>query len=308
MKRPELLFGRSPGVARMLVLCAQFASGDQPLLILGERGTGKTELARHIHALSGRSGAFIEDSAASHTDEMAVADLCGYRRGAFTGAVEESMGLLEAANRGTYFMDELDSASLSIQALLLKLLETGSIRRLGEVRSRDITVRFIAATNANLERPIATGRLRQDLLDRFGYFIIPVPSLAQRSDEILPLAQHFLQREAQQASISPVPELAPEVAQVFFEAPWRGNIRELKLLCEYLARHAAGARWIELTDLPPQFVATLDKHDRPSTPSVEQIERTLLQAGGNREAAARHLGISARHLYRLLGRARREAS
>lgn len=308
MKRPELLFGQSPSVARVLALCTQFASGDQPLLILGERGAGKTELARYIHTLSSRTGAFIEDSAASHTNEMALADLCGYRRGAFTGAVEESMGLLEAANRGTYFMDELDSASLSVQALLLKLLETGSIRRLGEVRSRDIAVRFVGACNANPEKLVSTGQLRQDLLDRFGYSIISVPSLAQRRDEILFLAQHFLQGEAQRASITPVPELAPEVAQVFLEAPWRGNIRELKLLCEYLVRHAAGARWIEVTDLPPQFVATLDKHDRPSGPSVEQIERSLMQTGGNREAAARSLGISARHLYRLLGRARREAS
>jgi DNA-binding NtrC family response regulator len=309
MKRLEtLVFGRSDGMVHAMNLCHSFAAGSFPILILGQRGTGKTELARYIHEQSGRIGAFVDDSGAAHSEGMGVASLLGHRKGAFTGAIDDSPGLIEAAQGGTFFLDEIDSTSAGMQAFLLKVLESRKVRRLGEVRTRVIDFRFIAASNADLLSLIESGHFRQDLLDRFGYFVIHLPSLAQRQDEIEPLSEMFLREESVVLDSTTPPRLAPEVLTVLQRAPWAGNIRELRFLCEYLAVTCVGHTWIELTDLPAKFVETLTLTDRPASHTPESVQRAVQESCGNREAAAKALGITPRHLYRLLSRTRPEVS
>lgn len=308
MNRPDLLaFGRSPEMLRVFALCARFAACSLPVLIVGEAGTGKTELARTIHRKSRRTGDFVEDSAAALPEGMELAALLGHSRGSFTGAVADETGLVEAAKGGTYFIDEIDSASPRLQAFLLKLLEKCSVRRIGEVRSREFDVRFIAATNADLGSLIQTGQFRQDLRDRFGYFVIDIPPLARRRDEIQPLAEHFLRNEATRLGLSAAPKLAPEVTAALQHAPWPGNIRELRSLCEFLAAICSNKDWIDLEDLPPQFTNTLSG-SRSASVTPTRVEEAIALAGGNRTVAAKSLGISPRHLYRLLSQTKARSS
>ncbi len=290
------------------MLCEDFAPSTLPLLIVGQAGTGKTELARYIHRQSRRTGAFVEGSAASLPEGLEVAALLGHRRGAFTGAVDHETGLIEAAQGGTYFIDELDAASPRFQTFLLKLLERCALRRIGEVRSREFDVRFIAATNANLGTMIHDGLFRQDLLDRFGYTLIEVPPLCRRRDEIQSLAERFLRNEATRLDLAEAPELAPEVIAIFQHAPWPGNIRELKLLCEFLIATCSDRKWIDLRDLPPRFMNTLALGSEAPGLTSQGIQHAITLAGGNRAIAAQSLGISSRHLYRLLSQTKARSS
>lgn len=307
MKCPELVVsGRSPEMLHVLSLVARFSACALPVLILGQRGTGKTELARHIHRKSGRPGEFVEDSAAAHPAGMELGALLGHRRGAYTGAVDDQIGLIESAKGGTYFLDELDSASPQVQAFLLKILETSTFRRLGEIRTREIDVRIIAATNADLSSLISSGRLRQDLIDRFGYFVLELPPLSQRQDEIVPLAERFLLEEAHRLGFEDAPQLAPDVITALLHARWPGNIRELRSLCQYLVATCIGKAGIEVTDLPASFKQNIERDIASLTP--ERVRAAIESVGGNREAAARTLGITPRHLYRILSGAKQQGS
>lgn len=301
-----LLFGQSDEMVRVRCLCDRFAEGSFPVLILGERGTGKTELAAYIHQKSGRLGAFVEYTGSGTSEGLEMATLFGHRRGAFTGAIEDNPGLIEAAKGGTLFLDEIDSASFKTQTSLLRVLENRPVRRQGEVRCRAMDVRFIAASNADINDMVSTGRFRQDLLDRFGYFVITVPPLSRRRDEIEPLAQQFLRNAAIHMGLPRHPGFAPEVMALLLAAPWKGNVRQLRFLCEYLTVICAEKEWIEVADLPPGLA---DRRCGPrSCHSLDVIQQTINAAGGSREAAARTLGISPRHLYRLLSRNKSSSS
>jgi DNA-binding NtrC family response regulator len=201
-RQPRLLFGRSALIRKVLDDAECFARVGDPILILGEPGTGKTVLARHIHDLSGRPGEFVTESAGNISPGMASAWLQGHRKGAYTSAHADGMGLFEAANRGTFFLDELGSASAELQVILLHLVEGAVVRRVGDVRSRQIDVRVIAATNADLRAEVSRGAFRRDLFDRFGYMVLDMPPLAARRDEISPLAEMFLSEFAQDSSLS----------------------------------------------------------------------------------------------------------
>jgi DNA-binding NtrC family response regulator len=297
----RLLFGTSAPIAKVLHESARFAKTGYPLLLLGEPGTGKSVLARHVHDLSGRLGSFIKESAAAIPEHLEVAHLGGHARGSFTGAHADRMGLLEAAHRGTFFLDELGLASGKVQEILLQVLD-GQLRRLGEVRDRQIDVRLIAATNAELEELVDRGTFRRDLRDRFGYLMIRLPPLAQRRDEVLPLADHFLRREAEVNGSSEPASLSGEVRACLMAAPWKGNIRELEAVCRYAVLHAEAGGRIELADLPPEFLATvgmiLQRKRRSSHPGLAR--EALEKSQGNKTAAARLMGISRRHIHRLL--------
>lgn len=301
------VFGTSVGMTELLRDCTRYAPTQHPLLILGEPGTGKSLLARHLHGLSARRGAFVKESAAALPHEMEVALLGGHARGAFTGAVTDRMGLIESAHHGTFFLDELGVASHRLQQLLLQLLDDGTLRRVGELRTRPVDVRFVAATNADLQEMIEQRSFRQDLRDRFGHLVLRLPPLRERRDEILPLADSFLQRERALTGAASRPALSQEAHDALLAAPWRGNIRELESVCRFAVLHAARGETIGLEHLPADFLATMGdvlrhRHER-SVSLAARARRALEEAHGNKAAAARTLGISRQHLYRLLGAA-----
>lgn len=297
----RLLFGVSDAIAKVLDASSRYAHSRHPLLILGQRGTGKTALARHIHILSGRTGSFIRESAAAIPEHLEVAHLGGHARGSFTGAHTDRMGLIEAAHRGTFFLDELGLASARVQEILLQVLD-GQVRRLGEVRDRQIDVRLIAATNVELDDLISRGEFRRDLRERFGYLVIHMPPLAERRDEILPLADHFLRVEAELQGLGERPSFSEAVRSSLMAAPWTGNIRELEAVCRYALLHAGSEDQIDMADLPPEFLATIGlvlqrKHE---CSLAERARQALQQTHGNKAAAARLIGISRRHMHRIL--------
>ncbi|MGH7525161.1 MAG: sigma 54-interacting transcriptional regulator [Gemmatimonadales bacterium] len=304
MHQPHrLLFGTSRAMRRILDQCERYAAIRNPVLILGEPGTGKTLLAEHLHRLSGRPGRLVKESAPHVPEHLEISHLCGHARGTFTGAERDRPGLIEAAHRGTFFLDELGDASVRVQQILRQLLEDGSIRRVGEDRDRPVDVRFIAATNADLEGMVRSGAFRRDLLDRFGFLKIRMPRLADRRDEILPLLDFFFQRETKALGLSERPVLSPAVRACLTAAPWTGNIRELEALSVYLIVHAEPGRPIELVDLPAEFLASMGdvlQRAHEDSRAALRARDALERADGNKSAAARLLGISRTQFYRLL--------
>jgi DNA-binding NtrC family response regulator len=303
-RQPRLLFGTSAAITKVLDQCARFARSRDPVVLLGERGTGKTVLAQYIHELSGRPGEFVKVSASHIPEHLELAHLGGHSRGSYTGADRDQLGLLEAAHTGTFFLDELGHASAKVQEILLQVIEEGTIRRVRETRSRPLDVRFVLATNADLNHLVEEGCFRKDLLDRLGFCRIRVPSLADRPDEIPQLLRFYLEREAAEDRMEKVPELSPELLGCLQSAPWPGNIRELENLCKYLVKFADLARPLELADLPYDFVGPLGdilRHLHESASDKARVREALRRTGGNKSAAARLLGMSRTHFYRLLG-------
>jgi DNA-binding NtrC family response regulator len=301
-QQPRLLFGTSGTIKKALDHCARFAPGRDPLLMVGERGTGKTVLARHIHDLSGRPGEFVDVSASHIPPNLELAHLGGHSRGAYTGADQTQIGLLEAAHRGTFFLDELGNASPAVQEILLQVLEQGTIRRVREIRPLTLDVRFIFATNASLYALADQGAFRRDLIDRIGFCRIRVPSLRERRDEIPGLLESFLARQAVADGLA-VPMLDDEVVACLQAAPWDGNIRELENLCRYLVKFGNLGRPLGISDLPCDFVAPLGDIVRKKYDGAVLASRAsaaLRQTGGDKSAAARLIGVSRRHFYRLL--------
>lgn len=302
-QQPRLLLGTSPAVRKVLDQCARFAPARDPVVLLGEPGTGKTVLAQRIHELSGRAGEFVKVAASHIPENLELAHLGGHSRGAYTSADRDQPGLLEAAHKGTFFLDELGNASLKVQEILLQVIEDGTIRRVRETRSRPLDVRFIFATNAELGDLVQRGRFRKDLFDRLGYCRIRIPSLAERRDEIPQLLQYFLDRESAAAGLARPPELSAELQACLQSAPWEGNIRELENVCRYLVKFADLGRPLELADLPYDFVAPLGdilRHRHDHSTLAYRVREALARTGGNKAAAARLLGMSRTHLYRLL--------
>lgn len=304
MSGPALYFGSSAGVRALLDAAQRYAPTKHPILILGDRGVGKTALARRIHELSGRPGPFVHQPVAWIPPNLEGPHLVGHARGAFTNAYETRPGQIESAHCGTLFLDELGLASPVVQQLLLQVLEQGSIRRVGEARDRPVDVRIIAATNADLEQLVAAERFRADLLDRFGYLILRVPGLADREDEILPLARAIVEREAAACGRAMPPALSTAVEECLLSAPWRGNIRELQAICRYAVLNAPPDGPIEMCDLPPEFIASLGSIGRRKGGPDGRAERAraaVARAGGDKAKAARLLGCSRQQLYRMLG-------
>ena len=332
-RQPRLLFGTSASVAQVLDQCVRFARTSDPIVLLGERGTGKTALAEHIHGLSGRRGPFVEESAAGLPRDLELARLTGHVRGAFTDAREDRAGLLESANHGTFFLDEIHLASAQLQGILLRLLERSTVRRLGDVRERPVDLRLIVAGNEDLHALAGTGQFRADLLDRFGCMVVRLPPLSARREEILPLAERFLAEAAGEMGLAACPSMSGPMRGLLLSAAWPGNIRQLRAVCRTAVALAAPSTLLGAEHLPLDFVAPLGDTGRvryaralhpefqprdgtsptatgaadPSTRRqtrrralAVRIQEALTQTGGNRAAAARLLQISRTQLYRHL--------
>jgi DNA-binding NtrC family response regulator len=295
------LFAESAPMRAQLQLAEAVAARDTTVLILGETGTGKGVLARHLHERSQRAARpFVELNCAGLTRELTESELFGYEKGAFTGATGRKIGLFDAAEGGTLFLDEIGEMDLPVQAKLLQVIERRSFRRIGGTAEIRADVRLIAATHRALGREAAAGRFRQDLLFRLDVFGIRLPPLRERPDDVLPLARRFLQEFRGDGAIA-----GPAERQLS-SYPWPGNVRELRnvmeraaILCpqgEVMALHlpqlGADAR---------AFATPAPQQDEPLTLRDAErrfLVRALAANGGNIQVTARALGISRGTLYR----------
>ena len=304
-QRRELnpFLGVSPAIRALEAECHRAAEAEGALLLLGETGTGKSELARWIHRKGPRAAEpLVELNCAGFRPEFLESELFGYEKGAFTGAVGSKPGLLEVANRGTVFLDELGDMDAAIQPKLLKVLEERRFRRLGGLDDRAVDVRLIAATHQDLETLVQEKRFRADLYYRVSALPIRVPALRDRGDDIPLLALHLLESLAEDLR-KPVNEISEAALVRLRGHSWPGNIRELRNVLERGLLACAGSR-LEVADLVfgGQAPVAPDITSGMSLEALERfhIERVLRSVGGKVEAAAKLLGLPRSTLYQKL--------
>lgn len=298
------LVGKSPAFNRMLELVRRVAPAQTTALLLGESGTGKELVAQAIHQQSGREHApFVVVECSGLTETLFESELFGHEKGAFTGANQRKIGLVEAASGGTLFLDEVGDIPLSLQVKLLRLLESGTFRRVGGLDTLRADFRLVAATHRDLKAMVDTGEFRRDLYYRLSVFPIDLPALRERQEDIDLLADTLLTRLAPGRAYT----LAASTRSRLRAYDFPGNIRELRNILERAMLMADGDTL--LPDHLPRDVAGRESADLPATMdgvvSLEVAERRYLmwalgRLGGDRKALARQLGISERTLYRKL--------
>lgn len=319
------LVGRAAAMRRLYARLAAAAPRKTTVLLIGETGTGKELCARAIHDLSERrSGPFVPVNCAAIPKEILPSELFGHRRGAFTGAVADSKGLIAAADKGTLFLDEVTEMDESAQVALLRVLEMHSIRPIGATGERAIDVRFVAATNRDPEEAVEAGKLRADLFHRVAATTVEVPPLRERMEDLPLLVDYLLVRLAR-AERSPVPRLGAGFLDALRAYSWPGNVRELANTLESAVTFCRGDV-LEVGDLPERILrprvkaegspfagpersseaetgaaARVDAPPRFGGTVREQehelIRHGLAKHGGNKAATARALGISRKRLY-----------
>jgi transcriptional regulator with PAS, ATPase and Fis domain len=288
-------------------LAERVSSTDANVLITGETGTGKDLLASFIHSKSRRAAQpFVKIDCATLPSDLLEAELFGYERGAFTGAIEAKAGRFEAAQKGTIVLDEIAHLSNDAQAKLLRVIETREFERLGGRKTIKLDARLIALTNVDLGTAVKGGRFREDLFYRLNVINIRVPPLRERKDDLSKLIQHFLRHYAAKHGGN-TQRLAPEALAVLQAYDYPGNARELANIIERAVIVATGKR-LEETDLPDGLKAAVSAQQRKQKPqSLAQLEAAyiaemLSATGGNKAECARILGISRKNLYEKIAR------
>ncbi len=301
--RFDEIIGTSRAIVELLELVEKIAATDSTALITGETGTGKELIGRAIHRASRRSErVFCAVNSAAFPETLLESELFGHRRGAFTGANSNTKGLFEHADRGTVFLDEVAEMPLSMQAKLLRFLQTGEIRPVGSEQTRCVDVRLVTATNKDLEEEVEAGRFREDLYYRLAVIPIHIPPLRKRTEDIPLLVMHFLRRFTRKQGKA-VDDVDPAAMNLLVSYPWPGNVRELENCIERGVTLCSGRR-IEPGDLPGRVRDGGDAEPR-DLESLEVIERlhilnTLDKVGWNRKKAAEILCISTTTLWRRL--------
>ena len=292
----------SAAMQHALELAARVAPLDTTVLVYGESGTGKEFVVRLIHDQSPRAAApFVSINCAALTETLLESELFGHVRGAFTGAVRDKAGLFEVAGSGTIFLDEIGEMAPLVQAKLLRALQEREIRRVGAERSIKVNARVVAATNRDLRAAVDEGTFREDLYFRLGAFIITVPPLRERREDIPPLVHSFLTRAAARMK-KEVRAVSADAMSALMNYRWPGNVRELEHAIERAVILANGAS-IRIRDLPPEITARSRPRSGEDTLDLRQqertaIERALQRFGGNRRKAADALNISTVTLWR----------
>ena len=300
------LVAESPAMKQALDLVARVADHKTTVLITGESGTGKEVIAQAIHRASPRAGeAFVAINCAAIPETLLESELFGYVRGAFTGAAGDKPGLFEQADRGTLLLDEIGELPLALQAKLLRVLQEGEIRRVGDHKTRRVDARVLAATAKDLAAEVAAGRFREDLFYRLNVVTIHLPTLRERVADITPLAGHFAVRLGRRLGRRVT--LSAAALRWLEQQPWRGNVRELEHAIERAAV-LSNKELLEPEDLRreplPSPVSPGEKGEGRGTlrEAAEAAEREAIRAsleavGGNRREAAKRLGVSLRTLF-----------
>ena len=303
--------GESAGIRALAVQASRVLETQSPVLIEGETGTGKSVLASWLHQHGPRAQeAFVDINGAGLSRELLEAELFGHERGAFTGAATSKLGLLEVAHRGTIFLDEIGEIALDLQPRLLKVLEEKQFRRIGDVRSRSVDIRLIAATNRDLGQLVREGRFRPDLYFRINTIQLVIPPLRERPEDIPHLARHLLDRMGPAGRV----ELTARAVEALRAYEWPGNVRELRNVLERALLLVGGATQLDRSDLrfersPIRSSPDLFGDDVLSLAEMERqyIEHVLQRAGGAVDRAAAWLGIARSTLYQKLRRYRDSA-
>jgi two-component system NtrC family response regulator len=300
--RLESVVGNSEKMRQVFALVQRVAKTDVTVLIEGESGTGKELVAKGIHfAGARRNKPFVAVNCAAIPDSLIEAELFGYKKGAFTGAVAESKGKFEEADGGTLFLDEISAMPLALQTRLLRILQEHEVIRLGENVPRKLDVRIIAASNENLQQLIKQNEFREDLYYRLAVVPVALPPLRERREDIPLLVEHFLQKSAEKYAVR---QLVPEreVFNAFYNYPWMGNVRELENVIERMVVLSDGEK-LTAADLPenirePQNYSENLWFELPAEPiSLENLESEIIREAlkrfaGNQSQTARYLGIT----------------
>lgn len=300
----DSMIGKSKVLQAAIDLGKKVAQTDTTVLLLGETGTGKEVFAQAIHQASNRKAKpFVALNCATFSKDLLESELFGHREGAFTGATKDKKGLFEEANTGTLFLDEVGELPIELQAKLLRVLETGEFLRVGETKPVRSDVRIIAATNRDLEKETESGNFRNDLYYRLSVFIISLPALRERIEDIGPLAEFFAELSAERMN-KPCPALTVQYIEALKRHRWKGNIRELKNVIERSVILAEGDV-LDTDSLPYEFNHPVQPHQgQPiaafSMANAEKahIQNVLNYTGGNKAEAARLLEIGIATLYR----------
>jgi two-component system response regulator HydG len=308
----EGIVGSSPAIGRVLGVVRQIAPTDIPVLVTGESGTGKELIAHAVHKNSTRAKKpFKPINCAGLSASILESELFGHVRGAFTGAERDREGVFEYADGGTLFLDEIGDMPMEMQAKLLRVLESGEVVRVGSNEPRHVDVRLISATNHDLRELIKQGKFREDLYFRIRGVEVNLPSLRQRREDLPALVRHFIRRFAEQMNRS-VHDIDENAMLAVMQYDWPGNVRQLINAVQQMVA-VAGGDVITIHDVPFELRSGTGGAEAPTAEdmgsmagmSLDQIEKqairnTLRLTAGNREAAAKLLGIGERTLYRKL--------
>ena len=309
----EFIIGQNPKMRELAEQVVRVAQTPTTVLIRGESGTGKELVARAIHRYSNlRDKPLVTVNCTALTPTLMESELFGHKRGAFTGAVADKAGLFEKADGATIFLDEVGDMPIEMQGKLLRVLQAGEVKPVGDVVTRKVRVRVIAATNRDLEKALAGGEFRDDLFYRFNAFTVVLPPLRERSEDIPVLAYHFL-RKAEAKVNKKVDRFSPDALDLLRRYGWPGNLRELENIIER-AVVLSSSQQVEVAHLPlymqdagPIRVTTREgfvqaKERVVSMFEKEAVARFLAEARGNISAASQKAGITRRNFHRLLSK------
>ena len=328
VSRPHEALGQSEPFLNLQDQLSRVAPIDRPVLLLGERGTGKELAASRLHFLSGRwKGPLVALNCSALAPSLIESELFGYEKGAFTGAERRRIGRFEAGHDGTLFLDEIGNMPLEVQEKTLRLVEYGTFERVGSAKNIEVDVRIIAATNVDLVKRTREGHFKADLMDRLSFEVVFLPPLRERAEDIPLLANHFASRMAFEMERVDTPVFSPEAMTLLESYPWPGNIRELKNVVERAVYRTDDVIIREIVFDPFENLHTSgDLPDTPNAPvdfappetddlfkmplqeavrklKVRMMNRALNSARHNQKTAARNLGLTYhqfRGLYRSL--------